>query len=69
MHRFADAPQEHGFGTASYLRLVNDEGETHCSFLMGKASVRPLKGTGSVPRLELTAATLATKIGRLLVQE
>ena len=37
--------------------------------LMGKARVRPLKGTVSVPRLEFTPATLATKIGRFVVQE
>ena len=33
LHHFADASQEHGYGTASYLRLVNDQGNIYCSFV------------------------------------
>ena len=43
LHHFADASQEHGYGTASNLRFVNDKGQLHCSFVMGKSRVRPLK--------------------------
>ena len=66
---FADASQEHGYGTVSYLRLVSDRRQIHCSFVMGKARVRPLKSAVTVPKLELTAATVATKINKVVVKE
>ena len=68
---FADASQEHGYGTASYLRIIDqgkihysfkDQGKIHYSFVMGKSHLRPLKNAVTVPRLELTAATLATLV-------
>ena len=58
----ADASQEHGYGTASYLRIIYDQGKIHYSFVMGKSHLRPLKNAVTVPRLELTAATLATLV-------
>lgn len=69
LHHFADASQEHGYGTVSYLRLVNDKGQIHCSFVMGKSRVKPLKSAVTVPKLELTAATLATKINKVVMKE
>ena len=69
LHHFADASQEHGYGTASYLRLLNDQGQIHCSFVMGKSRVKPLKSAVTVPKLELTAATLATRINKVVVKE
>ena len=69
LHHFADASQEHGYGTVSYLRLINDQGQIHCSFVMGKSRVRPLKGAVTVPKLELTAATLATRINKVVMKE
>ncbi|XP_072171981.1 uncharacterized protein [Diadema setosum] len=42
LHHFADA-SEKGYGTVSYIRTVNDQGEVKCSFLMSKARVAPLK--------------------------
>lgn len=69
VHHFADASQEHGYGTASYVRLVNERGEIHCSFIMGKARVKPLKTTMTVPKLELTAATLLIRMNDILVKE
>jgi len=36
---------------------------------MGKARVRPFKSAVTVPKLELTAATLATKINKVVVKE
>ena len=59
---FADASQEHGYGTASYLCIIYDQGKIHYSFVMGKSHLRPLKNAVTVPRLELTAATLATLV-------
>ena len=69
IHHFADASQEHGYGTASYLRLTNDKDEVHCSFVMGKSRVKPLKSTMTVPKLELTAATLLIRMNNLISKE
>ena len=69
LYHFADASQEHGCGTASYLRLINDQGKIHCSFVMGKSRLRPLKNAVTVPKLELTAATLATQINKIVTKE
>ncbi|XP_031549036.1 uncharacterized protein LOC116286627 [Actinia tenebrosa] len=68
LHHFADASQEHGYGTVSYLRLINKRGQIHCSFVMGKSRVRPLKSTMTVPKLELTAATLLVQMNKLIVR-
>ena len=68
LHHFADASQEHGYGTASCLRLVNDRGEIHCSFVMGKSRVKPLNKVITVPKLELTAATLATRMNKIITK-
>ena len=59
MHNFSDASSE-GYETASYLRVVDKEGKVHCSLMIGKSRVAPLK-TVTIPRLELTAATVAAK--------
>ena len=53
LHHFFDA-SETGYGECSYIRIINQLGKIHCSFVMGKARVAPLKHV-SVPRLELTA--------------
>ena len=67
LHHFSDAPVE-GYGQVSYLRLVDAENKIHCAFLMGKSRVAPLKFV-SIPRLELTAATLSVKISKLIQEE
>lgn len=41
-HHFCDA-SERGYGTVSYLRLVNAQRKVHVSFIMGKSRVAPLK--------------------------
>ena len=67
LHHFADASIE-GYGTASYLRLEDSDEKVHCSLVMGKSRVAPLK-TVTVPRLELTAATLAVKVDKQIREE
>ena len=67
LHHFADA-SEHGYGTVSYLRLKNDKNTIHVSFMMGKARVAPLKRM-TIPRMELAAAVLATKVDKVLRRE
>ena len=67
LHHFADA-SEIGYGSVSYLRLVNARNEAHCSFLCAKSSVAPLKMI-TIPRLELSAAVTAVKQDRLLKRQ
>ena len=67
MHHFSDA-SELAYGTVFYLRFANTDGDVHCSFLMSKTRLAPLK-TLSVPRLELTAATLAVKLDKMFRRE
>jgi len=63
LHHFSDASQEHGYKAVSYLRLTNERGEINCAFVLGKYRVRPLKAATTVPKLELTAATLLILFG------
>ena len=67
LHYFSDA-YETGYGMSAYIRLINAEGVVHCSLLLGKSQVAPLKFI-SIPRLELTAATLSVKISRMIREE
>ena len=67
LQHFPDA-SEKGYGQCSYIQLVNDEGEIHCSLLVGKSRVTPKKFL-STPRLELTAAVLSVKMACLIKKE
>lgn len=67
LHNFSDV-SESGYGTVSYLRLQDDEHKVHCAFLMGNARVVPLKPI-TIPRLELTVATMGIRMDRMLQSE
>ena len=67
MHNFSDS-SEVGYGTCSYVRIVNDQGGVHCPFLMGKVRVIPLKQI-TIPRLELNAAVVSVKMSEFLKEE
>lgn len=67
LHHFSDAG-ETGYGAATYLVQKNNSNQIHCSFVLGKARVAPLKPT-TIPQLELTAATLAVKVDIMLKRE
>ena len=67
LHLFSDASTM-GYGCAAYLRLQDDTDRVHCSFLMGKARLTPTKPV-TVPRLELTAATVSVRVGQMLNKE
>ena len=67
VHHFSDASCS-GYGQCSYLRLVNESGQVHCSLLIGKSRVVILKPI-TIPRLELSAALLSVKMGIFLDQE
>lgn len=62
LHYFFDASQR-GYGVVSYLPLTNVKEIKHYSFFMGKSRLAPLK-TITIPRLELPAAVLATKLDK-----
>ena len=67
LHHFSDASSI-GYGVASYLRLQETQNRIHCSLIMGKSRVVP-NNAPTIPRLELTAATVATKVGYLVFRE
>ena len=67
LHSFSDASIS-GYGQCSYVRMVNDQQKVHCSLVMAKSRVTPLKPV-TVPRLELTAAVVSTKISAFLQKE
>ena len=67
LHAFSDASTV-GYGVSVYIRLINDKGEIHVSLLMGKSRLAPMKMT-TIPRLELTAASVAVKVTQGILQE
>ena len=67
LNHFSDACKN-CYGQASYIHLANEKGRIHCSLVMGKARVAPLKYI-SIPRMELVAATLSVKQSALLRKE
>ena len=67
LHHFSDA-SEVAYGAASYVRLVNESGQVSCSLLIAKSRVSPIKQM-SIPRLELSAATVSVKLDIMLRRE
>ena len=63
---FSDASSE-AYGAVAYLRVCAGA-HVECFLLMGKSRVKPLKSI-TIPRMELTAATVALKMGTCLSQE
>lgn len=64
LHHFSDASCV-GYGACSYLRFQNDKDEVHCSLVLAKGRVAPSKVL-SIPRLELAAAVVSTKVSVML---
>ena len=56
---------EKGYGQVTYLCAVDEIGKVHCSLVMGKARVAPLKYI-TIPRMELLAATPSVKVSVML---
>ena len=67
LHCFADASMD-GYGVGVYLRQVSVTGRVHVALVLGKSRVAPLKPT-TMPRLELTAATVASKMAKQVRRE
>ena len=64
LHHFSDA-SEQGLGAVNYLRLLDNDGKVHCSLVMAKAKLAPLKTT-TIPRLELAAAVVSTRLDKCI---
>ena len=60
LHHFSDASQA-AYGVVTFLRVVDSLGHIHVALLMSKARLAPIKAM-TIPRLELTAAVLASKL-------
>ena len=60
LHVFCDA-SELGYAACCYSRFVDEEGQVRVELLFAKAKVSPNKAQ-SIPRLELMAAVLGTKV-------
>ena len=67
LHNFPDASRC-GYAAVSYLRFVDERGVTQCSFVMGKTRNAPIR-EWTIPRLELQAAVLATRLSKMIVNE
>ena len=67
MHLFSDASRK-GYSVTAYLRLKDITGKIHCSFVIGKARLAPIKEI-SIPRLELTAAVISVKLSHAIRNE
>ena len=60
LHLFCDA-SERAFGAVAFLRQVYPNGQVHCSLVMGRCRVAPLKKL-SIVRLETQAAVMAVRL-------
>lgn len=67
LHLFSDASHK-GYSATAYLRLKDIIGKIHCSFVIGKAWLAPIKEI-SIPRLELTAAVISVKLSHAIRDE
>ena len=63
LHHFSDASQQ-GYGAVTYLRITGHDGNVKCSFVMGKSRLAPIKPV-TIPRLELSAAVVATRLEKI----
>ena len=66
-HHFSDASVT-GYGVCSYIRLIDSTGKISVRLVFAKSRVSPIKPM-TVPRLELTAAVLATRCSVMLERE
>ncbi|XP_068692552.1 uncharacterized protein [Montipora foliosa] len=67
LHVFGDA-SEQAFCSVAYLRFCYANGAVKCAFVMAKTRVAPKKPL-SIPKLELQAAVLSTRLSLVVVKE
>ena len=68
MHVFSDSSHE-AYAVTCFARFVNNDNTLSVRFLLGKCKVCPMSGSLTIPRLELVAAALATRIACSVLQE
>ncbi|XP_045772958.1 uncharacterized protein LOC123872620 [Maniola jurtina] len=67
LHTFTDASEE-AYAAAVYWRTIGSDGKIHVTLIAGKARVAPTKPI-SIPRLELQAALLGTRLAATIERE
>ena len=67
LHYFSDASLE-AYGAVSYLRLEDENSNVHCVLVFGRSRLVPMRSI-SVPRLELSAATIAVRSDIMLREQ
>lgn len=67
LHVFCDA-SERAYGSVAYMRIVDNQGQIHVSFVLSRSRVAPRKQL-SMPRLELCAALTGAQLAHLLQME
>ncbi|GFY44440.1 integrase catalytic domain-containing protein [Trichonephila inaurata madagascariensis] len=65
LYGFSDA-LEKGFGAVTYVSVIRNNGDRHSQLLCSKSRVAPLK-TLTIPRLELSACLLLSKLVRKVI--
>ena len=68
LHIFAEASSK-AYGAAAYINVINTNSK-HCNLILGKSKIAPMKNKfTTIPRLELQAALLASRIKLTVTQE
>ena len=67
MHVFADSSRN-AYIVSCFGRFIYDDDKIAVVFLFGKCKVCPIGGTLSIPRWELVAVAMATRISKSIAQ-
>ena len=67
LHHFSGASKV-GYAAVSFLQMLDDSAQIHCTFIMGKCRDAPIR-EWSIPRLELQAAVLSSRLHNLIYNE
>ena len=67
LHLFIDGSRV-GYGSVVYIRTVDVNDSIHCSFIVGRARVAPIREM-TILRLELTAAVISVKLNRMIQEK
>ena len=68
LHVFSDASRT-AYAVTCFRRFTYSNGEVVLSFLFGKCKISPVSGSLTIPRLELVATSLATRVACSILQE